>query len=168
MQEAKTLRSHIGQAKFWHQTLLDEVTKPIEQGQLLPRGIPSSAPMQLDSIQMPSQPLFTGIKRTLKAAATQPPREWSQLGCHLELFGLSRIHGAEELTQQKFAAPIEATRAVGIGGVHKRQSALNSCTQRGLKIGIVAIRLVTPQQLVAPGPSSKSDSRHASHSLCTP
>jgi hypothetical protein len=98
--------------------------------------------MQLDSIQMPSQPLFTGIKGTLKATAPQPPREWSELGCHLELLGLSRFHGAEELTQQQFATPIEATCAVGIGGVHERQSALNSCTQRGRKIGIVALRLV--------------------------
>merc|ERR1711965_810775 len=100
--------------------------------------------MQLDSIQMPSQTLLTGSKGTLKSTAPQPPRERSELCCHLELLGLSRFHHTEELTQQQFASPIEAACAVGIGGVHERQSALDCSTQRGRKIGIVALRLVAP------------------------
>jgi hypothetical protein len=124
--------------------------------------------MQLDSIQMPTQALSAGIKRTLKTLTTKPPREWGKLAGHREMLSPSRIHCSQKLTQQHLATPIEPTCAIGIGSIHKRKTALNSGGESGLKMGIVSLWLIPPQQLIPPCPGSKSNSCHAATSLFTP
>ena len=91
-----------------------------------------------------------------KALAAQAPGERGQLGGQREGLAIGRGQLRAELAEQGLAAAVEAPGSIGIGCIKKVQPQGHGPVE-ALAQGPVLGRVVTPEQLVAPGPGAHTD-----------
>ena len=168
MQMHQALRTDIGHADFPDSALLNKISQPIEKRTLLPGGVTSRAPMQLDSIHAALKSPLTGDKRLHQPAPSKPPGERGKFGGHSELGATCRLQRTEKAPQEFFASAVEHSGSIGISGVDQTQTCSNRLLKCRLQNRVVNIRVVSPEQLVPPGPGSKTDSRHTALEHCAP
>ena len=154
MQMHQALRTDIGQADLPDSPLLNEIGQPIEKRTLLPGGVTSRTPVQLDSIHAALKSPLTGEKRVHQPAPSEPPGERSQLGGDSELGATCRLQRTEEAPQEFFASTVEDSGSIGISGIDQTQPCSNRLLECRLQNRVVIVRVVSPEQLVPPGPGS--------------
>ena len=79
VQKPQALGTDVGDTELADLTLFHKISETVEKRTLLPGGITGCAPVQLDPIELATQPLPTGVKRFEQSATAEPPGEGSQL-----------------------------------------------------------------------------------------
>ena len=117
--------------------------------------------MQLNPLHLPLKPGLGGGEGAGVSLPPQTPGEGGELGGDGEAVPLLGAGVAGKTAEQRLAAAVEASGAVGVGRVEEQQAPFKAAPEGGGEPVVIPGRVVAPEELVAPGPGAYADAGFA-------